>query len=70
LANAEEGQKPNPAVEAPRDNRWVRFVSYVKRKKDERAAKKKSETPTDKAARRTAVAHDLDGYFHICIGSH
>jgi hypothetical protein len=35
---------------------WVRFIRYAKRKMDERTAKKRYETPTDKAARVTSNA--------------
>jgi hypothetical protein len=34
----------------------MRFIGYIKRKVQERRAKKQQETPTEKAARRTAVA--------------
>ena len=54
MTDAEERSNPNPPVEAPRNDGWIRFVGYVKRKRHERATKKKNETPTD--ARRTAVA--------------
>jgi len=56
LTDAKEPPNSAPQVQAPRDNWWVRFVGYVKRKSEERTAKKKNETSTDKAARRTAVA--------------
>jgi len=56
LTDAKEGSTSNAPVEAPRKNTWIRFIGYVKRKAEERAAKKKNEAPTDQAARRTAVA--------------
>lgn len=56
MENEDESSNPGAQIEAPRKNGWVRFVGYIKRKRDERAAKKQNETPTDKAARRTAVA--------------
>ena len=56
MANENESGNPSPEVEAPRHNWWIRLIGYAKRKINERAAKKKNETPADKAARRTAVA--------------
>lgn len=37
-------------------NWWRGLVSYIKAKRDERAAKKKQEAPADKAARKTSAA--------------
>jgi hypothetical protein len=45
---------------------WIRFISYLKHNAEERAAKKKMETPTDKAARRTAAATMWMAFF-TCI---
>ena len=56
MTDEDERPNPNPPIQASRNNGWFRFVGYVKRKRYERAAKKKNETPTDKAARRTATA--------------
>jgi hypothetical protein len=56
LTDEGERSRSRPPVQAPGNNGWVRFVGYVKRKRYERATKKKSETPTDRAARRTAAA--------------
>lgn len=64
-----ESDNPDAQVEAPRENRWVRFVGYIKRKVNERKAKKQNETPTDKAARRTAVATIWMAIFTFVLAS-
>jgi hypothetical protein len=46
----------NSPIANPRDNWWIRLVRYAKRKRDEREAKKKKESPTDRAARITATS--------------
>jgi hypothetical protein len=56
LDNEQKSDTPAAQVQAPRKSRWVRFIGYVKRKRQERRANKQAETPTDKAARRTAAA--------------
>jgi len=59
LASANKKPNANPPVKKPRYGWWTRFVSFIKRKLDERAARKqakKQESPTDKAARTTAGA--------------
>lgn len=58
LADADEGQNSNAPVEKSRSKRVraVWGIGHRKRKMHQRAAKYKKETPTDKAARRTATA--------------
>jgi hypothetical protein len=56
MPDAEDGKPPNAPVKELVPSRWARFVSNVKRKFHERKAKKEIETPTDRAARRTASA--------------
>lgn len=56
MEDTEDGENTNPPIKAPRQNRWGRFVGYIKRKLHERKTKKEHESPTDRAARRTAHA--------------
>lgn len=55
-ASAAKSNHFNEISEKPRRTWWGGPISYVKRKAQDRKAKKKQETPTDKAARRTATA--------------
>lgn len=64
-----ESGNPDAIVEANRETRWVRFVGYIKRKANERRTKKQNETPTDKAARRTAVATIWMAIFTFVLAS-
>jgi hypothetical protein len=56
LIRGSKGKQPASTVKKPRHGWRTGFVSYIKHKVDERAAKKQQETPTDKAARITAKA--------------
>lgn len=56
MPNAKSGAKPNSEIEKTGRQWWSRFVGYVKRKFQERKAKKEKETTQDRAARRTANA--------------
>jgi len=56
VTHNDEPHASHKPAQAPRRKKWRRFISYVKRKWNERAAKKKNEGPTDRAARRTATA--------------
>jgi hypothetical protein len=56
MEDTEGGENTNPPITAPRQTRWSRLVGYVKRKLHERKTKKENESPTDRAARRTAHA--------------
>jgi hypothetical protein len=69
LEHKSESGNPDAVVEAHCENRWVRFVGYIKRKANERRTKKQNEIPTDKAARRTAVATIWMAIFTFVLAS-
>jgi hypothetical protein len=56
MENRGKPTKTKAPIAQPGDNWWIRLISYMKRKMDEGAAKKKNETAVDRAARVTAKA--------------
>ncbi len=56
MENTEKPANTDAPIPQPRDSWWIRLIRYVKRKMDERAAKKQKEPPMDRAARITAKA--------------
>jgi hypothetical protein len=56
MKNAEKPASSAAPIARPRNWWWIRLIGYMKRKMDERAAKKQNETPVDRAARVTAKA--------------
>ncbi|MGB6483184.1 MAG: hypothetical protein WBE86_06825 [Candidatus Acidiferrales bacterium] len=60
-------QTPNTPILKSSSGWWTRFISNIKRKMEERAAKKKQEAPADKAARRTANATVCMAIFTIVL---
>lgn len=56
MENTEKPASADSPITQARDAWWIRFIRYVKRKIEERAAKKQKETPADKAARIAANA--------------
>jgi hypothetical protein len=68
MENAENRQPPNPPIAQPRQGWWVRLIGYIKRKSHERKAKKKEETPADRATRRTATATVWIAVFTVVLG--
>jgi hypothetical protein len=56
VENTDKSASADAPIAQPRDMWWVRFVGYIKRKIDERTAKKQKEPPVDRAARVTANA--------------
>jgi hypothetical protein len=65
------GDGPNDPIGQCRDHWWLRFINYVKRNLDRRAAKKQQEKPADKAARVTATATKWMAFFTLvlCLSS-
>jgi hypothetical protein len=65
------GDGPNDPIGQCRDHWWLRFIGYVKRNIDKRAAKKQQEKPADKAARVTATATKWMAFFTfvLCLSS-
>lgn len=56
LEDTSEGQGPDSQIAKPGPGWWTRLVGNIKRKMDERKAKKKDEPSVDRAARITARA--------------
>ena len=49
MENTEKPESTEAPVKQSLDGWWIRLVRYVKRKMDERTAKKQKETPADRA---------------------
>jgi hypothetical protein len=63
------GDGPNDPIDQFRANWGLRFVGYIERKLQKRKAKKKAETPQDRAARRTANATWWIAVFTIILAA-
>jgi hypothetical protein len=56
VENADSRQSPDSPIAQPRQQWRARLIGYVKRYLHERKSKKETESPADRAARRTATA--------------
>jgi len=56
LTDTDSGEDVERKVEQLCQKWWIGLIDYVKRKMSQRKTKKQNETPSDKAARRTAIA--------------
>jgi hypothetical protein len=56
LSDTSKGAKATYNTESPKNHWGIRLINYVKRKLEQRKAKKQYEQPADRAARRTAWA--------------
>jgi hypothetical protein len=65
LNNRNEGNQTHNPIENPSWYWRLGFISYVKRKMDERKAKRQKESPTDRAARVTANATAWIAFFTL-----
>jgi hypothetical protein len=69
LDNETCGDGPNDEIDPLRDKRRLRFIGYVKRKLENRRAKKEKESATDRAARKTASASVWMAVFTLVLAT-
>jgi hypothetical protein len=68
VENTNKPASTDTPIKQPRDNWRIRLIRVVKRKKEERAAKKQKETTADRAARVTANATVWIACVSIVVG--
>jgi len=67
VADKIDGDTPDDEPRKPKFDWWIRFVSYCKRKLEERRAKNEKQDPTERAARSTARASWVMAVFTAVI---
>lgn len=68
----EDGENPRQSAQHQKQSWGALFIHYVKRKFDERRAKREQENASERAERRTANATWFIGFFTVitaCVGS-